>query len=176
MTYPGKESSINTAEDILTSGHVIDSFDYGGVDYIAFEATENPFYQEIWKQRSPVFSFKPSMERVIEGGTVFIDFFSSLVPNVKAKYTSGRGEAKVHVGKTPFFGLMNALACQPGAIFKEILDESLLLVLSFGFPKKWEEMAIAELKGTSQSKPVKAEYKSSERALNLENMQVIYRL
>ena len=71
---------------------------------------------------------------------------------------------------------MNALACQPGAIFKEILDESLLLVLSFGFPKKWEEMAIAELKGTSQSKPEKVEYKSSERALNLENMQVIYRL
>ena len=116
------------------------------------------------------------MERVIDGGTVFIDIFSSLVPNVKAKYTSGRGEAKVHVGKTPFFGLMNALACQPGAIFKEILDESLLLVLSFGFPKKWEEMAIAELKGTSQSKPEKVEYKSSERALNLENMQVIYRL
>ena len=140
MTYPGKESSINTAEDILNSGHVIDCFDYGGVDYIAFEATENPYYQQIWKNRDPVFSFKPSMERVIEGGTVFIDFFSSLVPNVKAKYTSGVGESKVHVGKTPFFGLMNAWACQPGAIFKEILDESLLLVLSFGFPQKWEEM------------------------------------
>ena len=83
MTYPGKESSINSAKDILNSGHVVDCFDYGGVDYIAFEATENPAYKEIWRQRSPVFSIKPSMERVIQGGTVFIHFFSSLVPNVK---------------------------------------------------------------------------------------------
>ena len=36
-------------------------------------------------------------------------------------------------------------------------------------------MAIAELKGTSPSKSEKADYKSSERALNLENMQVISR-
>ena len=172
MTYPGKENSINSAEDILNSGHVIEHFDYGGVGYIAFEATENPFYQQIWKNRVPVFSFKPSMERVIEGGSVFIDFFSSLVPNVKAKYTSGNGEAKAHVGKTPFFGLMNAWACQPGAIFKEILDESILLVLSFGFPQKWEEMAIAELKSASKSESERDEYQASARKMSLENMQV----
>ena len=174
MTYPGRESSINSAEDILNSGHVIEHFDYGGVDYIAFEATENPYYQQIWKNRIPVFSFKPSMERVIEGGSVFIDFFSSMVPNVKAKYTSGRGEAKAHVGKTPFFGLMNAWACQPGAIFKEVLDETLLLLLSFGFPQKWEEMAIQELKESSKSKPEKTQYEPNTRKLNLENMQVSF--
>ena len=172
MTYPRRENSINTSEDNLNSGHVIDCFDYGGVDYIAFEATENPFYEELWKQRSPVFSFKPSIERVVTGGTVFIDFFSSLVPNVKAKYTSSRGEAKVHIGKDPFFGLMNALALQPGAVFKEIIDESILLLLSFGFPQKWEEMAIAELKESSQSKPEMTKYESKSRKLNLGNMQV----
>ena len=104
------------------------------------------------------------MEREIEGGTVFIDFFISLMPNVKAQNTSGRGEATFQVGKTPFFGLMNALACQPGDSRWE---------LTFSFPQKWEEMANAELKGSSQSEPKKADYKSSERSLNLENMQVI---
>ena len=112
------------------------------------------------------------MERVIEGGTVFIDFFSSLVPNVKAKYTTGRGEAKVHVGKTPFFGLKNAWALQPGAIFKEIIDESILRVISFGFPQKWEEMAISELKKSSKSKSDITNYESKTMKLNLENMQV----
>ena len=153
---------------------MVDSFDYGGVDYIAFEATQNPFYQEIWKRRFPVFSFKPSIERVVEGGTVFIDFFSSFVPNVKAKYTSSRGEAKVHIAKDPFFGLMNAWALQPGAAFKEIISESILLLLSFGFPQKWEEMAIAELKDSSQENSEIIENRSKSLKLNLANMQVSF--
>ena len=39
MTYPGQESPINTAEDILKSGYDIVNYDHGGVDHVAFEAT-----------------------------------------------------------------------------------------------------------------------------------------
>ena len=96
------------------------------------------------------------------------------MPNVKAKYTSSRGEAKVHIAKDPFFGLMNAWALQPGAAFKEIISESILLLLSFGFPQKWEEMAIAELKDSSQENSKIIENRSKSLKLNLANMQVIY--
>ena len=57
--------------------------------------------------------------------------------------------AKAQVGKTPFFGLMNVWACQPGAIFKEILDKTIL------------EMDVEELIRFKKSKAESAEYQAN---------------
>ena len=69
MTFSGQESSINTSENILKSVHDIENYDYGGVDHVAFEATQNTCYQEIWRKKSLVKSVGPSMEKVIQGDT-----------------------------------------------------------------------------------------------------------
>ena len=54
MTYPGIENPINTAEDILTSGYDIKIYNYGGSETAAFEATQNPAYQNVWKSKTLV--------------------------------------------------------------------------------------------------------------------------
>ena len=172
MTYPGMENPINTAQDILDSGYEIENYDYGGVDHAAFEATENPFYKEIWKKKSFVKSVGPSMEKVIEGKTVFIDFLSSLTPNTKAVYSTSTGVDTVHIGRNTFFSFSLGWAYQPGGIFKEVFDESILLFLAVGLPQKWEEDAIHELKQFSRGKTTIIASGSENMKLNLENMQV----
>jgi hypothetical protein len=127
MTYPGQGSPINTADDILKSGYDIENNDYGGVAHVAFEATQNTLYQEIWRKKSLVKSVGPSVEKVIQGDTVFIDFLSALTPNTKAVYKSEAGLDTVHIGKNFFFSFSLGWAYQPGGIFQDVFEESVLL-------------------------------------------------
>ena len=135
MTYPGKESPINKAADILKSGYGIECYHYGGSEVAAFEATQNPSYQEIWKLKSFVSDTRPAMEKVLKGEAIFVDFLSALIPNAKALYSTDLGEERVHIGKYPFFSFRQGWAYQPGGIFNEVFDESLLLFISYGFPQ-----------------------------------------
>ena len=163
---------MNTAEDILNSGYDIENYDYGGVAHVAFEATQNTFYQEIWRKKSLVKSVGPSMEKVIQGKTVFIDFLSTLTPNIKAIYSTEAGLDTVHIGKNQFFSFSLGWAYQPGGIFQDVFDESILLFLSYGLPQKWEDNAIIELKEFSRPKNKTLDQDTKSMKLNLENMQV----
>ena len=58
-------------QDILRSGFQVDTFDYGGIDHIAFSKTENLALKAIWQQRKPVHSFQ--IERVLQ---VLLHFWS----------------------------------------------------------------------------------------------------
>ena len=80
MAYPGVERPINNAKDVLDSGYAVDIYDYGGVAHVTFEATQNKSHQLIWKKKSHVTTVGPSMEKVILGETIFIDFMSALRP------------------------------------------------------------------------------------------------
>jgi hypothetical protein len=78
----------------------------------------------------------------------------------------------VHIGKNSFFSFSLGWAYQPGGIFQDVFDESILLFLSFGLPQKWEENAILELKEFSRAKPKLMDHYIKSMNLNLENMQV----
>ena len=95
------------------------------------------------------------------------------MPNTKAVYSTEMGENRVQIGKNPFFWFRQGWAYQPGGIFKEVFDEKILLLISFGFPQKWEEMAILELKKYSRPETEIIKYHPKSMQLNLENMQVI---
>ena len=172
MTYPGTENPLNTAQDIIESEYDIEIYDYGGATRAAFEATENIIFQEIWKRKSFVKSVGPSVEKVIEGKTVFIDLLASLIPSIKAGYASSTGVDTVHIGRNTFFSFMQSWAYQSGGIFKEVFDEKILLFLAVGLTQKWEEDAIYELKQSNQGKTTIITSGSENLRLNLENMHV----
>ena len=172
MTYPGQESPKDTAEDILKSGYSIDIYNYGGSEIAAFTASQNYHHQQVWKTKSQVTNVGTSMEKVLNGDTVFVDFLSSLIPNAKAVYSTEVGEKRVHIGKHPFFSFIQGWAYQPGGAFNQVFDESLLLFISYGFPQRWLDKAIIELEEFNRRKVNKTKYEPKTKGLTLENMQV----
>ena len=172
LTYPGKEKEINSAEDIIKSGYNVEGVDYGGTEAQFYATNSEPNNLRIFEKMRHVSSPKASMERVLQGNTVLIDFFTSIIPNVKVKYVSRRGQTKVHIGKQPFMTSLSVWAYQPDAVFKSAFDQSLQWLLAFGFPKKWEDMAVVKMKKMIEKGNLKENEIASNIKLSLENMQV----
>ena len=172
LTYPGKEKEINSAEDIIKSGYNVEGVDYGGTEAQFYATNSEPNNLRIFEKMRHVSSPKASMERVLQGNTVLIDFFTSIIPNVKVKYVSRRGQTKVHIGKQPFMTSLSVWAYQPDAVFKSAFDQSLQWLLAFGFPKKWEDMAVVKMKKMIEKGNRKENEIASNIKLSLENMQV----
>ena len=122
--------------------------------------------------KSFVSDTRPAMEKVLNGEAIFVDFLSALIPNAKALYSTDLGEERVHIGKYPFFSFRQGWAYQPGGIFNEVFDESLLLFISYGFPQRWLDSAIQELKEFKREKQTRKKNQSKRYGLTLENMQV----
>ena len=169
MTYPGMENPINNADGILDSGYDIDIRHYGGIETSFFEATQNPSFKQIWEAKTLVKSNRPSMENVLKGKTVFVAVLSSLIPYSKSKR---QGTERVHIGKTPFFPFYSSWAYQPNAIFSEVLDQTLLHIISFGFPQYWLNQATIELKELNPMKEIAEDMEPQFTGLTLENLQV----
>ena len=172
MTYPGKENPINTAEEILESGYDIEIRHYGGMETVSFEATQNPSYQKIWTSRTSVDSPGLSMEKVIKGKSIYVDFFGTLVPSVQTAYSSKVGKEMVHIGKNSFFSFLGGWAYQTDGIINEVMDREILLFISFGFTQHWLDQSIAELKKFSEAMALEDEAKNQFAKLTLANLQV----
>ena len=110
------------------------------------------------------------MEDVVNGKTVFVAVLSSLIP-----YSNSRrqGTERVHIGKTPFFPFYSSWAYQPDAIFSEVLDQTLLYLISFGFPQYWLDQATVELKELNPMKAIEEDMEPQFKGLTLENLQVL---
>ena len=172
MAYPGIEDPINTVDDIIATGIDVEMHNYGGFETASFQATQNPSYKQIWNSKISVKTAGPSMQRVLQGKSVFVDYFSWLLPNVQTSYSSKLGKEMVHIGKTPFFSFSNGWAYQPDGIFKEAMDESLLLIMAYGFPHRWLDQATLELKANSPTSFMEDKVDSKFEPLTLENIQV----
>ena len=78
----------------------------------------------------------------------------------------------VHIGKTPFFSVSNGWVYQPDGIFNEVIDQSLLLIMAYGFPQLWLDQATQDLKANTATNFVE-DVESKFEPLTLENIQVL---
>ena len=63
-------------------------YNYDGFANMAFEATEDPWLQQIWAGTQWIQSFSKTFEAVSRREAVFIDYYSYLEPVTKTAYSN----------------------------------------------------------------------------------------
>ena len=77
MTNPGFQDAIDTPGKLIKKGIPVGMYNYQGSTTLAFQASSNPQYCEIWSAKNWITSFDDSYRKTIKGmETSSSDYFN----------------------------------------------------------------------------------------------------
>ena len=83
MTNPGFQDAIDTPGKLIEKGIPVGMYNYQGSTTLAFQASSNPQYCEIWSAKNWITSFDESYKKTIKGKeTSFMLWFNEAVKDV----------------------------------------------------------------------------------------------
>ena len=173
ITSPGLKAPINTPEEIIKSQIPIKQYNYNGATNVAFEASQDPILKKIWKDTIFITNYSKILEEVIESKAIFIEFFSYLEPKIKSVYSTSSGLPEMHLGKGKLFQFNFGWAIQPGAVFKEAIDESITKFIEAGLVTKWRDVAIEEMRKKS-TRDAEIKERKVDSPLSMKNLQGVF--
>ena len=83
MTNPGFQDAIDTPSKLIEKEIPVGMYNYQGSTTLAFQASSNPQYCEIWSAKNWITSFDESYKKTIKGKeTSFMLWFNEAVKDV----------------------------------------------------------------------------------------------
>ena len=67
MTNPGLQDTLDTPGKLIEKGIPVGMYNYQGSTTLAFQASSNPLYCEIWSAKNWIISFDDSFRKTIKG-------------------------------------------------------------------------------------------------------------
>ena len=110
---------------------------------------------------------------MVDRKSIFIDYYAYLEPVVKTAYSSQQGIPELHLARADLFSCNGAWALQPGAVYKEAIDNSMTRLSEAGIIHKLRTNAIEEMKKREPRK-INGEEIKNIKALAINNVQGVF--